>query len=788
MQEVNYTTEQDLAEIRIPGFTWEFDQQFQQVGRARATLLISNSLRYVRRADLEAKNIAHVWVTLNLQGGKKISIQSYYRQWQLMGIKNKIPETDSVNSQNDRLKTVASSWKQAMDEGECYTFSDTNLNLRNLGKTSQELDFHDRKLYPLQLTFQTMILNQGAGLILTNDTRYNPQKKVTEFIDHCTTNHPEKIINQIIHKTGDSDHFIGQFLIRTQTKPSTPRYILSRKWDLVNWDQVKTNLINDPDLAATSQMTDPNVICCTIQDSINHYLDEQAPVRKIQISTKIPKFSTKETKNLIKNRDLALKNAKMTQKTDDWRLYKNLKNRVHRELKNDKKNFIDKQLEDENTSKDKWKTATNILGWDRAPQPTILIDQGVAKTKPIEIANAMNRNLLSKVNRIIRNVPKTNVDPCLNYKKIMNNKSCNFELKTIDMKDLRKTIVTSKSSQSAGTDTISMRVIKTLAKEIEKPLLKLINQSIKTKTYPVTLKTAKTIPVYKIAVPPKPIAEPNSYRGINIINTIGKLIDKIVLKQTLEYLTTNELIHESHHGTLRGKSTITAIATVIDTWVSKIENNEEVAAIAMDQSAAYDIIDHEILVKKMEILGFQPDTLEWFRSYLANRQQQVQIDGAKSEKLHIGRKSVIQGSVLSCILYLLYIMDLPLIFHEQTHRIETTDACNKPSLQTFVDDILTTILRIKNKTMQESVEHSIDLIEEYMQANRLSLNRDKTQLILFGRPNETKSHISIPAQPVPIKPKPSIKFLGVTISETLHWKIFLTDGKENLYQQLKTRL
>ena len=159
-----------------------------------------------------------------------------------------------------------------------------------------------------------------------------------------------------------------------------------------------------------------------------------------------------------------------------------------------------------------------------------------------------------------------------------------------------------------------MKVIKKILKEIEQPLLRLVNQSIVTKVYPETLKTAKTIPVYKVADPPKPVADPKSYRGINIINTIGKIIDKIALKQTLEYLVQNDLIHESHHGAIKGKSTVTAIATVIDNWAQKIEDNIEIAAIAMDQSAAYNIIDHRILVRKLKILGFQPDTIEWFKN------------------------------------------------------------------------------------------------------------------------------------------------------------------------------
>ena len=143
LQEVNFTQLQTLNEIQVPGYNWELDQLYQQYGRARSALLISKSLRYVRRRDLETPNVVHVWVTLHLQGNKKINIQSYYRQWQNMGVNQKIPGTDSIASQKERLQSVATKWKEALEEGETYSFSDTNLNLRNIGLQPNQLDNHD---------------------------------------------------------------------------------------------------------------------------------------------------------------------------------------------------------------------------------------------------------------------------------------------------------------------------------------------------------------------------------------------------------------------------------------------------------------------------------------------------------------------------------------------------------------------------------------------------------------------------------------------------------------------
>ena len=118
----------------------------------------------------------------------------------------------------------------------------------------------------------------------------------------------------------------------------------------------------------------------------------------------------------------------------------------------------------------------------------------------------------------------------------------------------------------------------------------------------------------------------------------------------------------------------------------------KLATVAMDQSAAYDLIDHSILLRKMETLGFQPSGISWFKHYLRDRQQLVYIDGASSDILHIGNRSVIQGSVLSCALYLLYILYLPTNILQFTGiQWLKSDLCTKPSLQRFVDDIMSTI-------------------------------------------------------------------------------------------------
>ncbi len=219
-----------------------------------------------------------------------------------------------------------------------------------------------------------------------------------------------------------------------------------------------------------------------------------------------------------------------------------------------------------NNDRDKWDSMKNIIGWKKSSTPTLLSNEGKLSTSPKEIARILNHHLVGKVAATARKIPKTKTDPLTNYAKMMEGKDCKFKIKQMTTQDLRNTILKMKSSQLAGMDNISSRMLKELLRELEKPLTNLVNQSIRSKEYPQSLKKSKVIPILKNNN--KPTTDPASYRGVNLIMTIGKVIDKIILGQVLTYLKTNNLIHEAHHGGLKGKSTTTAITTLVDTWTN----------------------------------------------------------------------------------------------------------------------------------------------------------------------------------------------------------------------------
>ena len=455
-------------------------------------------------------------------------------------------------------------------------------------------------------------------------------------------------------------------------------------------------------------------------------------------------------------------------------------------MRKDKEKSIKNKMEEvQNDPKKEWQQTKQIIGWKPAGSPAILSVNGKTVSKTVEIADAINCAILTKTCKIQRNITKTTTDPLQNYRKLMEGKSCQFSLKNIEMPQLNKLVNEIKPGNSTSFDLISIKTLKKLYPAIKQPLLNLINTTISTTIYPEGLKTSKVIPLLK---KDKPKTDPASYRGINLLPSIGKFIDKIVSQQINEYLDINHLISPNHHGGRKFKSTITAATTLVDEWADDIENNQHKAILLLDQSAAFDTICHKILVNKLKILGFDKHSTQYMENYLANRNQIVEIDGTKSNNLYTGPYSVVQGSTLSCLLYLLYTLDIPTIFHTNNPTIDHQIKCKQPTPTTFVDDTIVKIDIMDPANRQQNVMDTLHKMKDYMDSNKLALNPDKTQLFVLTQNPNIRNEIFLEVQPKRITHSPSIQYLGIAISHDLKWNEFLINNKNSLTKQLTKRI
>ena len=158
-----------------------------------------------------------------------------------------------------------------------------------------------------------------------------------------------------------------------------------------------------------------------------------------------------------------------------------------------------------------------------------------------------------------------------------------------------------------------------------------------------------------------------------------KVIENVLKDQIIEHLRVNKLIPPQHSGGLKFNSTSTNVLTLLDMWSKLLENDTDAVLLQLDQSAAYDVVSHEIMFRKLEILGFNENSLNLMKSYCSECKQMVMIEGYESVKKSTGKQSVMQGSVLSTLLYLVYVLDFPTLFHDTEHDEKQDLICKQPT-------------------------------------------------------------------------------------------------------------
>jgi hypothetical protein len=141
-----------------------------------------------------------------------------------------------------------------------------------------------------------------------------------------------------------------------------------------------------------------------------------------------------------------------------------------------------------------------------------------------------------------------------------------------------------------------------------------------------------------------------------LLSSISKILEKIVAEKLLSHLTTNDILYNHQYGFLPRRSTEHNLMQIVNYITKALNNGEYCMAVFLDLKKAFDVCSHEILLKKLKLMGIRGTAHNWFMNYLAGRSQKVEIDGDFSDPLNIAI-SVIQGSILGPILFLCYIND-----------------------------------------------------------------------------------------------------------------------------------
>ena len=290
---------------------------------------------------------------------------------------------------------------------------------------------------------------------------------------------------------------------------------------------------------------------------------------------------------------------------------------------------------------------------------------------------------------------------------------------SVDLPELTLAISSAKPT-TCLLDPIPTKLLKEALPLVSTSLLQMINLSLSTGYVPHAFKVAVIKPLLK-----KPTLDPSvlaNYRPISNLTFLSKILEKIVASQLCDFLTDNSLFEDFQSGFRAHHSTETALVKVTNDLLMASDKGLLSVLVLLDLSAAFDTVDHRILLQRLEhSVGIKGTALCWFKSYLSDRSQFVHVNNEPSACTSVSY-GVPQGSVLGPILFTLYMLPLGNIIRKHSVNFH----CYADDTQLYLS------FRPDETNQLEKLKACLKDIKSWMTCNFLLLNSDKTEVILLG--------------------------------------------------------
>ena len=334
-----------------------------------------------------------------------------------------------------------------------------------------------------------------------------------------------------------------------------------------------------------------------------------------------------------------------------------------------------------------------------------------------------------------------------------------FRPRPVDANTVILTIKHLKSTNSAGTDGITLRFLKDSLTVTISYLTTIINTSIVTGKFPSAWKQATVIPIYKSG-------DRNSvsnYRPISLLPVLSKVLEKIVANQLSAFLESKHLLSNSQHGFRPKLSTETALTTIASHLYENMDNKKISLVTLCDLSKAFDSVHHGMLIEKLTQLGI--DSF-WFQNYLSDRCQNVKINKTVSKTANINF-GVPQGSTLGPILFTIFVNDLANEIRDCTvvQYADDTQFLHTGTVETLPD-------------LVARAERTLSQARTYFNTNGLVLNPSKTQCIFIGNRqliNQIPNNTTIRSDTTSITPSKQVKNLGIYLDSHMTFETHIRE-------------
>jgi len=711
-------------------------QDYKAVFKSRAhsigggvALLVNKEYEFKIRADFPDANHSTFesrFIEIIVNEGENIVIGVIYR-----------PPGTNLNSFQREFDEIL--FKIDAVGKKCFILVDFNINLMNAG------DHHPTD------NFINSLISSSFMPLTTKPTRITEHSAT--LIDNIFSNDLaiDRSLKSGIFITDITDHFPIFVLLKLKlNKPRCRPCVMKRIINDHNINRCRRLLLGEEWLNVYSCVETNSAYGEFERSFIEHYCNS-FPVRQTTAkNTKSKPWLTTGLLNCIKIKNKLYKFYIQNRTENNKVIYTRYKNRLGKVLNKAERNYYSAQIQQSNNDMKKiWSIISELLNRKSHDSlPPVFRNGDLNVNGEENIARGFNTFFSNVGANLARQIPPSNK----HYTEYMGPQNhTNFFLYPTDKNEIEIIVNGFNSNKSPGHDEISSRVLKSIIDLISEPLSYVFNLSLSNGTVPDSLKIARITPIYKSG----DNDQFTNYRPVSVLSCISKILEKLVHKRLYSFINKNKLLNANQFGFRENHSTAYALTKIVDIISQKLDLGDTVIGTFLDLSKAFDTIDHDILIGKLNHYGIRGVSSLWFKNYLTNRKQSVKIGNTVSEMENI-TCGVPQGSILGPLLFILYINDC-------------SNYLNNSELFMFADDtnLFSSGRNIAN--LEESINAELNILSEWFKTNRLSLNIKKTHFMIFNKKRSIRN-VNILVNGTPIEQVQFTDFLGITFDDHLNWK------------------
>ena len=516
---------------------------------------------------------------------------------------------------------------------------------------------------------------------------------------------------------------------------------------------------------------DFDILVENFNQRLRSILDKHAPIKEKTVSQRphCPWFND----NILqekRNRRSAERLLHAKQTPENLAQYKRIKNRLNKLVERAKKDYYDRIInENDRNPKALFNAFNRLAGKPKSNQyPKAKNDE--------QIANNFASFFKEKIDKITKCFD-TSGTPSRTSTGNEPNPPQMLRFTPLSEEEIERYIRKSPSTTCA-LDPIPTDILKHCLKELLPIITLLINRSLSTGIMPSAFKQALVIPLLK---KPNADIEPKNFRPVSNLPFLSKVIERIVIDQMSAHCQLHNLnqalqsAYRCHH------STETALLKVTNDILQGFDRQNATIMALLDLSAAFDTVNHAIYIDRLSSdYGFEGAPLSWMSSYLSQRSQQVVVNGKRSESVHLST-GFPQGGGAGPWAYSRYTQPIARIiqlFSILYHFFADDTQLYKQFRTSNVRDQL---------SAKELLEKCIHGVSQWMQLNRLKLNMNKTECIIFGtKPQLSKlSFDTITVCNETITSVSSVRNLGVHLDQELKMAVHVSVVVKSAYYHIQ---